>query len=740
MKPIPLRLLLSLLCCLFLSPLGAQTESSVQYTADQLSFEGDTGTVTLSGNVLIRKGAQSLKADQVVYNTRTEKAAASGNVVFTDADQIWRGERLEYDFLTGQGSFPSLGGEYGPFKINAASAERLSPIQTRLTDVAVTTCPDPVDPEFRIQASRVDVYENEILSLHNAVFRLRGIPFFYLPRYTVDTKRRPTNVDVVPGYGSRDGFMLLTAYNRYPADGYRTKTHLDYRSERGPGVGQQFIWYDPLENREHTRVQGYFTLDDSPYKNAEQEAELRGEGVDIDEERYRLKFFHRNDLSSTDTLWVQAEYLSDARVVQDFFEDDFRNAPVPETRASYSAVGDGWTADVDLTRQLNDDVFGSVNRMPEATFSVPRFRLGDWNLLYGSDSRAGYLERNFTDFQTESEDLEDYDSLRLHTEHRLFYPTRQFGWLNVIPRAGFAATHYGDTRGTETDVIPVSTVGEGGVITTVLQTNTVETAESADLRLLPEFGVETSFKAFGMVHDGPTGMGRGLRHIVEPFADYTFIPEPDLTPDGIYQFDDIDELGEEHDIAFGVRNKWQTKRILPSGATRAVDLVNVGLSTAYDLRSEADPSLRDLRVDTELQLVDWAWARIDLVYDTDASDIASINSELRFVHPETRNRLSIDQRFRNDRDHTLQFSYEVNPLGQVGMRGYTRYELEDAGFEEQEILFTYKTDCVGYGVGGKWTRGDEFADGTSTDDDFEVWFQIWLTAFPRAVLGSGGRR
>jgi len=722
-----------------LSIVRAQTASELDVQADQLSYQGGDNTVTASGNVVIRKGAQSLKADVVTYNTVTEQAHARGNVVFTNADQIWRGEELHYNFITGKGSFPRLDMEVGPFKVHADSTERLSPIQTRMEDVTVTTCPDPEDPEFQIHAGRVDVYEEVIVSLQNAVFKLRGIPFFYLPRFTLDKEREPTQFDVVPGYGSRDGFMLLTGYNRYPSEGYRTKTHLDYRSERGPAVGQDFIWYNPRENRDHTRLRGYVSLDDAPYKSDEQEAQLRGEGIDIDEERYRLKFFHTSNPSPDDTLWVKASYLSDARVVQDFFEREFRDEPVPETRAVYSAVGDGWNADIELSRQLNEEDFEAVNRMPEATFNVPRRAVGDSNFLYESETRAGFLERNYTDFQTDDEGLEDYDSTRSHTEHLVFYPTRHFGWLNVIPRAGFAATYYSDTYGREERVTPTSTVTTNNVIVTTLQTNNVEVSRGGDMRLLPEFGLETSFKAFGIVHDGPTSIGNGLRHVVEPFADYTFIPEPDLTPSEIYQFDDIDELGEEHSLAFGIRNKWQTKKILPSGRNRVEDLVNIGVRTEYDLRSEADPSLGDLLVDTELQLVEWAWVRFDVRYDTDLGDIDSINSELRFEHPENGNSLRIDQRFRNDEDHTLQFTYDLNPYGRVGMEGYTRYELEDAGFEEQELLFTYETDCVGYGLGGKWIKGDDYADGTGTDDDYQLWLQVWLTAFPRTILGTGGR-
>ncbi|MGA0332489.1 MAG: LPS-assembly protein LptD [Kiritimatiellia bacterium] len=720
---------------IFTPSLSAAENADLQVEADQLSFEAETNEVTATGNVLLRKGSQSLKADVVTYNQVTEQAFARGNVVFTNEDQIWRGETLQYNFITGKGSFPSLNMESGPFKLSAAGLERLGPVQTRMEEVKVTTCPDPVDPEFEIRAGVVDVYEDEVFLMRNPVFYLHGIPFFYLPRLTLDQRRQPTNFDVIPGYSSRDGFSLLNSYNRYPTDGYRTKTHLDLRSERGLAAGQDFYWYDPESNRDHTVLKFYGALDDAPYRNADQETALRAQGIDIDEERYRIKFNTRREISPTDTVWANASYLSDAKVVEDFFEDEFRDEPVPETRVAYSALGEGWNANIDLSRQLNPEEFESVNRLPEATFNVPLLKMGESDFLYESETRAGYLERSYSDFQKES-GLENYDSLRLHTEQMFYYPTRHFGWLNLIPRAGASVTYYDTTRRTEEVVTPVSIVDENNIITTSFETNRVTTAQSADIRVLPEIGFETSFKAFGIVHDRATNLGSGLRHVVEPFANYTFVPEPDLTPSQIYQFDEIDALGEEHNLAFGVRNKWQTKRPIGNDRYQIQDMVNMVISTSYDLRSEADPSLADIFVDTEMRLVDWAWTRFNFRYDSEESEFNAANVELRLKDAQTGNSLILNHRYRLDDTNTLQLEYELNPKERFGFTGYTRYEFEDAGFEEQEVMFTIRTDCVGYGIGGKWRKGDTYLDGTSDDDDYEIWFQFWLTAFPRAILGT----
>ena len=724
--------------CLFVitSLLSAQELAGLDVQADNLQFEQEANVVTATGNVVLRKGAQSLTADKITYNTVTEQATATGNVVFTDEERVWTGETLEYNFLTGQGSFPNLEFVSGPFTVNAGGLERLGPVQTQLNDVVVTTCPDTEDPEFAISAKRVDVYEDQVYLMRNALFRFHGVPFFWVPRLTFDVNREPTHLDVIPGYGSRDGAYLLNTYNRYPADGYQTKTHFDYRTERGPALGQDWIWFEPVEDKRRTEIKVYGALDDAPYKNDTNEAQLRSQGIEIEEERYRLKLDHRQQLTGQDAIYLKAEYLSDARVVDDFFDDEFRESPVPETRATYSAVGDSWNAGINLVQQLNADEFESVNRLPEATFNVPLRSVSDLGLQYESESSAGFLERTFTKFQRDAGSRE-YDSLRLHTDHTLYYPQKYNGWLNIIPRVGFAATYYDTTRVTDDVVTPESTVDENGVITTNFVTEEVTSDGDSDIRFLPEIGVETSFKAFGIVHEDPTSLGEGLRHVVEPFIDYTFIPDPSLGPDEIYQFDTIDELGETHEIGLGIRNKWQTRIPREGSAPKIHDLVNLDLRTIYDLRSEADPNLNDLLLDVIWYPTEWMFWRIRANYDSDGSTIGEMTAELTFRNQENGNSLRIDQRYREDASHTLQFRYELNPKGDLGLKGYTRLELEDDGVEEQGLTFIIRTDCVGYGIGGSWQRGETYADGTEDEDDWTVYAQFWLTAFPKAIIGSG---
>lgn len=724
-------LTLSALCI----SLHAQELAGLDVQADNLQFNQDDNTVTATGNVVLRKGPQSLKADVITYNTRTEEATARGNVVFTNEDRSFRGDELRYNFITEEGDFPDLEVVSGLFTVNAERVQRLGPVQTRLSDVVVTTCADTENPDFAITAGKVDVYEEEIYVLRNALFRLHGVPFFWVPRMVIDQNREPTHLDVLPGYGSREGAYILNTFNRYPANGYQTHTHLDYRTERGIAAGQDWVWYEPEQNNWEGFLKLYGALDDAPYKNEESEAQLRQQGINLEEERYRAKFSHRQTFFEKDTLWLKAEYLSDALVVSDFFEDEFRNSPTPETRATYNASGDLWNASIDGILQLNSDEFGSVNRLPEASFNIPLTPLFDTNLQLESESSGGFLERTFTLPEREN-GREDYDSSRFHSKNLLYYPDKYFGWLNVTPRVGLATTYYGTTRQEEESLTPVSSVDENGIITTEFETTTTVTDGDADLRLIPEIGFETSFKAFGIVHDDMTSMGSGLRHVMEPFMDYKFAAEPDLEANEIYQFDAIDALGEEHRVAFGIRNKWQTRQRQVGSGTYIHDLVNFNVRSSYDLRSEVEENLGAVQFDLEWHPAEWLQARVRADYDSDEGLISTATSEIGLIAPESRNELRIDQFYREGSDHTLQFRYKLNPRGRLGLRGYTRLELEEDGLEEQGLTFVIRTECVGYGIGGRWQLGEVYSDGTEDEDEWDVYVQFWLNAFPKAILGT----
>jgi len=92
----PFRIWLICFCALglllwanLLIPKGAyaqETSSPIDFSADSIQTNQETGIFVATGNVVFSQGMMSLKADQVEYNRQTGQAVAVGNVVFTDHD------------------------------------------------------------------------------------------------------------------------------------------------------------------------------------------------------------------------------------------------------------------------------------------------------------------------------------------------------------------------------------------------------------------------------------------------------------------------------------------------------------------------------------------------------------------------------------------------------------------------------------------------------------------------------
>jgi LPS-assembly protein len=62
----------------------AAEDEPINFTADNVSSNAETGVLTAKGNVIIEQGSLLLTADQVQYDRNAGTALATGNVVFTD--------------------------------------------------------------------------------------------------------------------------------------------------------------------------------------------------------------------------------------------------------------------------------------------------------------------------------------------------------------------------------------------------------------------------------------------------------------------------------------------------------------------------------------------------------------------------------------------------------------------------------------------------------------------------------
>lgn len=694
----------------------------IDIEADSLEYLTERKLIVGTGNVQIREGEDLLRADYITVQTDTRDVYARGNVVFRRAGTLWQGQELRYNLKTKQGDFGEFQAYVDPFYVRADDSRRLSDREYKLKGLTLTTC-DNDPPDFSIRAREANLTDGTKVKARGVTMYFGAVPFFWLPRLNRDLAGNRSYFQFVPGYSSRSGAFLLTAYGYRWTRNFKTVTRIDPRSKKGVGLGQDFVWQgtNSAGGSRNGSLQAYYIDDQEPFRN---DKEREREQDLVDNERYRLRLTHNQVFNDRDYFLSELNYVSDPEMIKDFFDEEYRLSVQPENRATLTHRGDRYTAGILLNTRLND-FYENVNRLPELSLDATRQQVGQSGFYYESQNRAAWLERVFP----EGDDDTDYDAFRVDSGHTVSYPTRHFGFLNLTPRAGYRATYYSKTYSTTTVTNNLIETDTNGVVTVTNEVKDVVTEDGGDLRNVTELGLEASFKAFRTWDDLIVlGDGDGLRHVAEPYLRHTYIPEPDLLPEDLPQFDSVDELDKRHDVQIGMRNKFQTRR-----NRVPVDLMDANVYTFYNLDPEEDQNdFSDIFFDTELRLVEWLPVDFDGRYDTEEGNLRTFNTQAAYLMSDDSS-IGLEYRYRRDDQNQVALEAILFPNARWSFKAYGRWDTEADGLQEHSYFIQRKSGCAGYGLGFRHVVGDD-----EEDDDYRVWLQLWLLAFPDSSIQLGG--
>lgn len=725
-----------------------QDPDPIRVDADRVEYaDTDQGKVLIAvGNVEIEQMGQKLRADYIQYNPETREALARGNVLLVRPDgTVWKGEQLNHNFKTGVGSMSRFHLQTRMVNVYAEGSEVLSPDLVRVRGIALTPCEEKDREEFQITGSSAVIQDRRYVKIWNSVVWLGPIPVFYWPYLRRDLESSG-RFDVQPGYSSRLGAFVIPRYTM-PLDdrGYvKSSTHAHAYSERGFGIGQDFLW-DNAETGHRGGITSFYVEDQELYPDEQDEAE-RSE-ILTDKGRYRFRLKHSGAITDASRIWLDTSYLSDPWVVKDFFRREYREAPEPDNRAVLSHQGGGTVASLVVQPRWND-FYTVVTRLPEARLDSAA-DLGETGLYYETENQAASLEKLYAETLEE----EDYSAARLDTYHELYYPMRFFGFLNLTPSAAYRGTYYSKTRGdpvVSTNL--VSRTAADGTVTTVEEETVTQAEEDAELRNLFTLGLETSFRAFKVLDEGDNSWGRGLRHVAEPYAEYGLTPKPNLRPENIYQFDSLDELDRAHNVYLGMRNKLQTRRdaaprprkededilrILPDDVrpgSRLTDLVFADVYNLFRLDPEEDESaLGPIYADLRLRPSEWFQMRFDAEYDWDPAVLTTLGARASLLGPEETS-ASLEYRFDEGGRDQVGAILDLFPKRRWSLLTYQRYDFENSIWSEQGYLVRRRFDCIALGLGFRYEPG--YTD--SEDDEFKVWASFDLLAMPGRRFSSLG--
>ena len=646
-------------------------DDPIDIRADRMEYTN--GTIIATGNVVGRFERAVLSADELSGNPESGDIHVEGNVKFERDNVVWKSTAIDYNFLEQTGTFGASTLNMEPVLIGVGSVECVSSNEYLLHNATFTTC-SLEHPHYNVCVKEARLVDNKHLTAKGATFYIGKVPVFYLPFWKQTLSSSVFSFRF--GHSSEWG-AFGTIRATVPLTGALDSiTDLNLYTKRGVGLGQGFSWNS-------TNSVGGLDL----FYLFDQDPNSKYTDPEIDTGRYRFKVEELYSFSDTHYLNTKWNYLSDPYVLKEFNRSEYRSYPQPENYASWVYGDSLLSTEVFANYRLND-FYDNTDRL-DLLADIYRTRIGDSPFYFQSESSLAYLERVYKD----GSPLNRVDSLRFDSANVVYMPQR-YGFLSVVPRVGFRGPHYSK-----------SAVDEG-----------------TEFRGTPNAGMEVSMQLSKVLSDRVRWYGTGLRHVIEPYADYNYA-DASTDPNRLPQFDIIDTLGDENKVKLGLRNVLQTKR--NNLVSRFMDL---DLYTNYLLdRNGAEHRMDSLFVDARLPLTERVTFDVDGEVDWNSGEVPFFNS--RVAYRKNKDLLiSMEHLYRSAEDQSIWTPrFDLYPEGRFSLFGYARYEDQSGELEEISFGGYANRCCMRYGL------GCHFYD----DGEFGIMLSIGLSAFPEANISSG---
>jgi LPS-assembly protein len=529
----------------------------------------ENGIATARDNVAIHFGDTDIYADSAQYDSQKHEVLAEGHVRIYREGRLYLTDRGTYNTDTKQIRADVLRTSSDPYLVAGHELEGFSDGHYEVRNGTFTTDDDSVNPDFHFRASKIRIYESDRVVFQNVTFYIGKIPVFWWP-YLYQSLNDAFSFSVSPAYLTSWGPSLLSQITFPITEKIKGRVRLDYRQRRGEAIGFESEINYGKNDSSYAKITSYFIQDQNPLLN--RTALPRGA---IGTSRYRFTLENRTEFTRDITGIVDVTKLSDAFVLQDFYQNEFRINPRPDNVIAITKSDPIYTLTA-MTRFQANSFFEQTERLPEVVLDIKRTPILGGPIFYEGESSIADLRRNFA----QGSGFEDYGTLRADTFHQLLYPNTYFGWLSVVPRAGFRATYYDKTRdlGRTIFVPDPNPLIPDFILPDSELTEPIPFA-GEEVRTIFNAGVEASFKVSRVWEETQSrafGLD-GLRHVIQPFTNFSYVSDPSTNPIAILQFDRYEPSTKLRPIDFpqftsidsidrwtiwrmGVRNRLETRR------------------------------------------------------------------------------------------------------------------------------------------------------------------------------------
>jgi LPS-assembly protein len=524
----------------------------VRTTAQRQSYAGDVWTGT--GEVEFEYRDYVIRADKVTYNRITTEMQAEGHlqisggpeeisITASHGDMRLSTHTARFYDVTGTIGVRARAGTVvysttNPFIVRARVLLEAGRGNYRVLDGSMTNCLLP-KPDWELLAHTIDV-KNGVASTRNTIFKLLGIPAFYIPylRHPVDEGGRESGflIPIVSNGSSIRGFTVGEQIYWVISRNMDAVIGSEYYSRRGFAPNGDFRYRG--RGLDHLNLR-WSALLDRGINQLQTSGPNTGQYVHIDQGGADILAEGRKDFSAETRLAANVEYLS-SYTYRLVFNDNYWQAVSSEVKSDVSLTHahNGYIPSVELSRLQNFASSESGNevrilRLPSLRFDVLDHPLSAPPVYWSFGSSLSHLGRSEPNFHAHNDG-------RLDAYPHLTIPMTAGGW-SIVPEVAARVTLY---SGSEDPDLAGTNRGVPMVSHDALGRNYWEAA----LDVRPP-AVERDF------HFG----GRVLRHVIEPQLTYRFIDGIGEKAQNVLLVDTTDIATDTNEVGFSLMQRLYTR-------------------------------------------------------------------------------------------------------------------------------------------------------------------------------------
>ncbi len=360
---------------IFLFPVFLFSEE-IRYKCDFLKVEfdeeGKISKILLEGNVIILYKDLKINTEKAIYDRKTDEIECeNGGEIFSDIGEI-KAEYFKYNLIEEKGIIWNVKFKSEPFYGKAEKIEMEGNF-LNLENGYITTC-ELEKPHYRIDSGKIEFLKDNYIRLEKMkIVAGENFPIFYLPKYTIDIKRKKPFLTPSFGYKTRIGNNITLTFNHKinEKNDYLMSENLIFGT-KGFGTGIEF-----------SSEKNNFIFDSLFFKKYKENEIQPGFYLE-------MKKNFENTYLIFDWRWM---YNNDFFV--DFFKEEFlRKSKMYNYFSLTSQFGKGIFG-FTLRENAREEIL-KIEKLPELRYFIPYIQFSSIPLYFTYDFR-------FTNFYKEDE-------------------------------------------------------------------------------------------------------------------------------------------------------------------------------------------------------------------------------------------------------------------------------------------------------------------------------------------------